>query len=322
MVRSLFSSQFCVNRSSFMSEPSTVASGQSASEPVPIEEQPPAEPISFAEFLESRPPGQQVAIKDLCVPISATGNGTVLASPELLLHCTDERCNGPRVFRTEEYGTQLSTGKRKLIFISYFRSNCRRVSKTFSLILRGSATQREGTAYKFGEVPTFGPPTPTRLITLIGGDRDTFLKGRTCENQGLGIGAFIYYRRVVENQKNRILGEIKRVAEKIGAPTEAISALNAALKETRFSRAVELVKSAIPESLLINGHNPLLLLHSELSESVHEGTDEGCLVIAQAIRTVLIELSDRLGQALKDETELKKAVGALTRAKQKPTSSS
>jgi hypothetical protein len=38
--------------------------------------------------------------------------------------------------------------------------------------------------------------------------------GRRAENQGMGIGAFAYYRRVVENQKNRIIAEIKRVAEK------------------------------------------------------------------------------------------------------------
>ena len=57
-------------------------------------------------------------------------------------------------------------------------------------------------------------------MKLVGPDRDDFLKGRRCENQGLGVGAFIYYRRVVENQKNRILGVCRinliKSTEKIG----------------------------------------------------------------------------------------------------------
>jgi hypothetical protein len=31
--------------------------------------------------------------------------------------------------------------------------------------------------YKIGELPIYGPPTPARLISLIGPDREIFLKG-------------------------------------------------------------------------------------------------------------------------------------------------
>ncbi|PIT81270.1 hypothetical protein B9Z40_14560 [Limnohabitans sp. 15K] len=92
---------------------------------------------------------------------------------------------------------------------------------------------------------------------MIGGERDYFLKGRRAENQGLGIAAFAYYRRVVENQKTRIIDEIIRVAQKIGAPKEVTDDLNAARSETQFSRAVEVIKHGVPESLLIGGHNPV-----------------------------------------------------------------
>lgn len=72
-----------------------------------------------------------------------------------------------------------------------------------------------------------------------------------------------------------------------------------------------MAKDAIPESLLINGHNPILLLHSALSEGVHAQTDEQCLEIAGSVRIVLGELSERLSQALKDEAELTKALSNL-----------
>jgi hypothetical protein len=170
-----------------------------------------------------------------------------------------------------------------------------------------------GECYKIGELPVYGPPTPSRLISLIGPDREIFLKGRRCENQGLGIGAFVYYRRVVENQKARILDEIIKVSEKIGASATVIETLRNAKKETQFKKAVESIKDALPQVLLINGQNPLTLLHSALSEGLHAQTDEHCLGIAHAVRVVLTELSDRLGQALKDEAELRSAISLLTK---------
>lgn len=42
------------------------------------------------------------------------------------------------------------------------------------------------------------------------------MKGRRCESKSLGIGAFVYYRRVVEEQRTAILGQIINVAKTIG----------------------------------------------------------------------------------------------------------
>jgi hypothetical protein len=67
----------------------------------------------------------------------------------------------------------------------------------------------------------------------------------------------------------------------------------------------------MPQALLINGHNPLTILHSALSDGLHAQTDEHCLELAHDVRVVLAELADRLGQALKDEAELTQAVTRL-----------
>jgi hypothetical protein len=174
---------------------------------------------------------------------------------------------------------------------------------------------------KLGELPLFGPPTPSRVISLIGPDRKIFLKGRRAEIQGLGIGAFAYYRRVVENQKNRILTEIGKVAARVGARAEDLEKLEAARHETQFSKAVEDVKAALPQILLIDGHNPLTLLHRALSEGLHAQTDEQCLELATSIRVVLTELAERIILALKDEAELKQAVTRLLKPFPEPDSS-
>ena len=127
----------------------------------------------------------------------------------------------------------------------------------------------------------------------------------------MGVGAFAYYRRVVENQKSQLLDEIIRVAEKVGAPDEMLTDLKRAKVETQFTKAVEDVKHGIPASLLVSGHNPLTLLHSALSKGIHARTDEECLALAASIRCVLADMADRLGHALKERAELDEAVNKL-----------
>lgn len=270
---------------------------------------------AIVEFLESTPPNRNTHISDLShykCPRGGSRYQDVMRTPEIQLHCPNDSCNGIRFFRCVSGSEKILNENFQYIYITYRCSNCQAHQKTYSLAAKINQEQEPtGQLYKFGELPTYGPPTPARLVKLIGPDRETFLRGRRCENQGLGIGAFIYYRRVVENQKNRILEEIIKVSEKLGAPSTKVETLKSAVKETQFSKALDMAKDVIPESLLINGHSPIQLLHSALSEGVHAMSDEECLSIASSIRIVLGELSERLSQALKDEAELTKALSVL-----------
>jgi len=274
---------------------------------------------TIAEFLESTPPNQLINISDLCT-VKRTQHSSYyyeMRTPEIQLHCNHDQCSGTRFFRcVSGSGKIVKIADYEFFYVTYRCSNCQHVEKTFSLAAKVITEGKpQGECYKFGELPTYGPPISAKLIKLIGPDRDEFLKGRRCENQGLGVGAFIYYRRVVENQKNRILGEIIKVSEKIGAAADKIEKLKSAVTETQFTKALETAKDAMPESLLINGHSPILLLHSALSEGVHALSDEQCLELAGSVRVVLGELSERLSQALKDEAELTKALSTLMNKK-------
>lgn len=276
-------------------------------------------PISFSEFLESIPPSTLTNVADFAKASYYQGGGYrahELVTPEVQLHCPSDACNGTRFFRrTSPSVPDLPDDKYEFLYVTYVCSNCRKTEKTFSLAVQRDKGENSGKCYKFGELPDYGPPTPSRLIKLVGPDRELFLKGRRSENQGLGVGAFAYYRRVVKSQKNRILDEIIKVSTKISSPPEAIKTLEAAKQETQFSKALASVKDAIPQALLINGHNPLSLLHSALSDGLHEKSDEHCLELAHSIRVVLAELSERLAQALKDEAELNNALSRLLAVK-------
>ncbi|MBX3512951.1 MAG: hypothetical protein KIT15_11445 [Xanthobacteraceae bacterium] len=273
-------------------------------------------PVSFADFLEGVQPSRMQGVTDALIPVKNQNDRFEVHTPQIFIHCSSDACNGSRYFRRMGNAPDLYSSQPANIFLTYICSNCRSETKSFSLHLEPKASgSREAQCYKYGELPAFGPPTPARLIRLFGGDKDIFLKGRRCEVQGLGVGAFTYYRRVVENQKTRIFDEIIRVLQAIDAQSPMIETLKRAKDETQFTKALESVKDAIPQSLLINGHNPIMLLHRALSVGVHQQTDEKCLELAHDIRVVLAELAERLSQALKDEAELGAAVSRLMNPK-------
>ncbi|SHN86950.1 hypothetical protein [Bradyrhizobium erythrophlei] len=276
---------------------------------------PDVEVMTLASFLETKPPGVNIKISDLFSPEIRNTNKYApwqINTPRLTLHCDDTECDGLRHFRFVAGDRQPKDSKRLLTYLTYVCSNCRRSTKVYSLNAAAESENDEvGLCYKYGEMPPFGPSTPPRLLKLFEHNRDLFMKGRRCESQGLGVGAFVYYRRVVEDQRTAIIGEIIRVAKLINAPAETLASLESARKETQFSKSLDMIKDAIPESLRIQGHNPMTLLHDSLSTGLHAQTDVECLEIAQAIRVVLAELAERLTNALKDEAELTKALGKL-----------
>ena len=271
-------------------------------------------PLGMAAFLTDVPPGQHRTVTDLAHRRNGAGGQKYAAfhAPPIVLYCSHSACQGDRVFRCAEIHTsQIEVDHLYRSFEVFLCSNCQRQVKTYAIeyVLRNGL---QGDVVKLGEEPPFGPTLPSRLTSMAGGDRDLLIKGRRCESQGLGVGAFAYYRQVVEAQKDRILGEIEKVAQKVNHDDAAVEHIRAARKEQQFSRAIDMVKDAVPQSLLIDGHNPLTLLHSALSEGLHAQTDEECLESAHTIRLVLADLAERIAQVLRDEAELTKAIGRLT----------
>jgi hypothetical protein len=284
---------------------------------VAMEAEAPAKPamITVKEFLESVPPGQQRLVSDMGKKERGMhGINLRFRFPELQLHCESNECAGLRFFVSADvYG--LDVDETKSNFVTYACKNCGRTRKTYALWNTLSGDEVSGKMYKLGEFPQFGPPNPPRLISIMEMEKEYYLKGRRSENQGMGIAAFAYYRRVVENKKHKIFEELQRVCTKVGAGKDVLQDLEAGKNERQFSKSVEAIKHGLPGALLINGHNPLTLLHNALSEGLHAQTDQECLELARSIRIVLSELVERMGSALKEQAELTQALGRLLQVK-------
>jgi hypothetical protein len=195
--------------------------------------------------------------------------------------------------------------------------NCSATRKLFVVMVEPRPPQNIARAFKLGEWLPFGEQIPKSAMKLIEPDRLLFLQGRKSENRGLGIGALTYYRRVLDNQKGRIIDEILKVARTLTAPAQVIKDLEWARDAWQFEEAVDRIKNAIPDSLRIDGQNPLLLLHRALSGGIHNLSDAECLQRAQAARIVLTELGLRIETVLQDRSEVHEAVKELMKLEEK-----
>jgi hypothetical protein len=275
--------------------------------------------IPFKQFLETVHPSVERTVEGLweASPVfsSNTPRRIELTTPDLRLHC--ERCDGERTFRCEgERQPSLSDDSANARLINYLCSDCRAQGKSFSLWVAVGKSYGTGVAYKYGELPPFGVPVPNKVLRLFGKDATIFLKGRQCENQSLGLGAFAYYRRVVENHKNDLFDEIVKVCETIPASEQLIGELRSAQKEVSFMKAIEQIKTTLPQGLLINGHNPLSALHRALSIGLHSESDATCLQTAHAVRLVLTDLVEKMSNLRQDNRELNSALQVLMAMKE------
>jgi hypothetical protein len=270
----------------------------------------------LVEFLESTPPGEWVWVVGFTEQ-QAINRTPSVRKDDLSLYCADEFCLGIRSFQAAFEYEYIRSGEPTLRNLNYRCRNCRRTEKAFALWIKPDADDKPNAQIlKLGEHPEFGPPLTPRILKLVDEDnKDELRKGYRSERQGLGIGAFGYYRRVVENQKKRIIDQIIKVARTVHAGNDVISDLERARDENQFSKSIDEIKHGIPQTLLIDGHNPLKLLHDALSDGLHAQTDATCLELATAIRVVLSDLADRIDQALKDDKELKGALGRLLNRK-------
>ena len=270
-------------------------------------------------FLESTPPNISARIPGLAKKqLNAITGGSVWcwevesSGPKLLeLHC--DKDDGVRRFAASKQNS-LDPGFQ---FLKYACRDCGVYAKTYALMMVLQRFGGDGIAevMKLGEFPPFGAPISARIQKLLGkDDLELYRKGSRSEAQGLGIGAATYFRRIVENHWKLLVTKLRSAAEKLGNADLAV--FDNALKEKQFSAAVDKLKDAIPDKLLIlKGENPLTLLYPPLSAQLHKLTDGECLQQAADIRTVLTALLENIDDVLKDQEELKSAANRLKQIK-------
>jgi hypothetical protein len=144
-----------------------------------------------------------------------------------------------------------------------------------------------GFVRKVGQTPPWEISMDRELEKILGEDAEIYKKGLACESQSYGIGAYAYFRRIVEKIIDNLLSQIPELIEDQQDKEKYLLALEKTKKEKNTEAKIELVKDLLPKSLTPDNLNPLEIIYSSLSEGIHEKNDDECLEIVAEIKTSL-----------------------------------
>jgi len=169
---------------------------------------------------------------------------------------------------------------------------------------------------KVGQYPEFNIAPDKNIAKMLGKNVYLFSKGRICEVHGYGIGAYAYYRRVVELIIDKLLNKIWSLHG-----TEEQKKYETQFNKIKKSRIAEekinIAKDILPSSIVKEGTNPLKTLYDALSEGIHEKNDEECIELADTIRKILVALVNQVEVIIESQEEIGEATKKLLKMKNK-----
>jgi hypothetical protein len=213
-----------------------------------------------------------------------TESFTILQGIKIQARCST--CDGERTFSASNSRSQRpfvdadKMYRGQVILLRYACADCSEVGHAIAL-----RAGEEGIE-KIGQWPALSVELEKPLQRALGAQAPIFRKGLICERQSYGIGAFAYYRRVLEEVVLDLLGKLEDLftdedRERYEAQLEKVKAAHSA--EDRL----KLVSDFVPPGLALDGMNPLLALYQALSNGLHARTDQECLENAQLIREIM-----------------------------------
>lgn len=277
---------------------------------------------TWQQILESAPVGswQTIAQDSQREHKSQTTFADYLVIPQVLLYCGHELCDKRMI---HECGRKVYVS-RDAGHYAIVQFRCRQCSSeyAFALLIRptGEGFVEHWEVKKFGQLPPPHNRVPNNVLRLLPNqDQHLLTKGFQCERLGYGIGAFAYYRLVVESTSMRVnlLGEVKKVCE----TDEQRRIIDTALSEPRFYDSIRIAEDALPRSLFIGDENPLALLYSVLSDHLHAGADDTqCLEHGKFALLMITRLMALIQEKKQFERETREAFSRLKALKKGVTS--
>lgn len=248
------------------------------------------------EFIEPYPLYRKFSVKN---PPQVAGE---LPKVRINMICGD--CKSSQTFAMingywENLAGSHTPAQGKVFRLQYVCTHCE-IFERFFFVRVGN-----GWFMKVGQFPAWEVDGNPNIERLLGKHSSYYRKGLICESQGYEIGAFGYYRRIIEEIIDGLLDEISHLLA--GAELEKYQeALQRTKGITVAQEKIDLVKDLLPPLLRPDGMNPLAVLHSSLSEGLHAESDESCLESAGTCRDVLLFLVNQVaasGAAAKSFTE-------------------
>ncbi len=170
---------------------------------------------------------------------------------------------------------------------------------------------KNGALLKAGQFPQQTARVPNSVEKRLGASADFYRKALTCRNEGFGLAAVAYFRRVVEDKTNELIDVVADAAATYGISAEDVEKIRAAKKEKAYEDKLKIAAHVIPDVLKPDGANPFQAMYDILSVGIHNQSEEECLQIADDTREIFDYLFDRLKTETADRTAFVAKVKAI-----------
>jgi hypothetical protein len=234
--------------------------------PTPAQKARAAELAAAPGFLQSHP---------LYSPVSCSGDWTFPA--RLSLHCY--KCGKETTWLALQDPTE-GTGHCRA---GYACGLCGKRYTTFFLF--NDSTRK--VVFKTGQHPEPSIAVSKRLQEGLKDSLQHYKRGLVCFNQGYGIAAVAYFRRVVEERTNELIDVVAELAVASGTAEAEVAKITAAKSERTYDKKLEVASQMIPASLRPGGVNPLGRLHSLLSEALHSRPEDESIKVADELKFII-----------------------------------
>lgn len=228
-----------------------------------------------------------------------------------------ETCNQNRPFqdlRSSGGGAGHPMAKKEFLksgnsYFNFTCVSCKKENHTF--LVEQEVTEESVKLQKYGQKPRKKLERDSKLQKFFKADAEYYEKALISLNNGYGIAAFAYFRRIIELNIVQLLDLLASDLEPKDIDNPIKQAIDELRKESPMSDKIKIANNALPEYLKPDGLNPLGTIYSLLSDGVHRLTDEECLVKAENLQACLSFLVAELASRKRNKESFKKMVGSL-----------
>ncbi len=152
-------------------------------------------------------------------------------------------CNSDQTFQNQQKASISLAGHNGNVYKTRYRcAACTTDSLEFMILVKDQSIR------KVGQFPLWSIEIDPVLRRALGKHLGIYKKGLVCESQSYGIGAFAYYRRIVELIIDQLLNDIGEMIS--DTESHEYEAALAKLKNTQMAKdKIALVKDILPPVL-------------------------------------------------------------------------
>jgi hypothetical protein len=188
--------------------------------------------------------------------------------PRVAVNMDCSVCQSSQTFTMDHIHADHIPSQGKVVPLSYSCQHCGMFKRWFLVKI----AERENYIMKVGQYPAWDAGNKD-IENRLGEHASYYKRGLSCESYGYGIGAFAYYRRIVEEIIDGLLDEVSGLLT-----DEELKKYQVALARTKETRQtankIALVQDLLPPILRPDNMNPLSALHGALGEGLHAESDE------------------------------------------------